>query len=72
MWPPKHRGHLVCKKVILSQNLQISCQNYHKICKFLKMRYEARKNAIVCKIWYESGIKGVIGCGLKKKGGHSV
>ena len=49
---------------------KFSVQIATKIVKFLKNVREAHKNVqFLCKIWYKSGKKGVIGCGLNKKRG---
>ena len=80
MWTPKNEGHLVCKNAVSSQNLQILCYNYRRICKFLKM-YE--KRAKICNLYVKFDItvekrgslgvdwekKGVIGCKISIKNG---
>ena len=65
----KNGGLSVCKNAILSQNLQILCENCHTIVKILKMRAKRGK---ICNLYVKFDTKLEKRGHWVKKGGHWV
>ena len=69
----KNGGHSVWENTIFMPKFAIFCENCPQNYKFVKMHANCTNFvSFLCKICYRARKRGVIGCGLKEKGGHWV